>query len=455
MEGMMLRRVQLAFLLSIAAILGVNLHGAAAQETPPIRVISISVENNYPDSLTFHIHAKADSPITSIMLYYKEQGDISTTRQPLEFESGNEVITSYTWDTSRFTVAPSSPIFFYWALKDEQDNQLTTPEELIYFDDLRFPWMEISDSELVVRWYEGSDGFGQFIFDAARQSLTQMEEQTGEELTIPIFVLVYANQEAFASWHFYVDDWVGGQAFTPLGITTQIISPFDNPDWILDVIPHEIAHLFFYQVMDSPLASWPSWLNEGLAQYYEATDPIPALMRVESAAREGTLLPLISLTGGFGRDPEQVRLSYDESLSVVIFILETWGEAGLQDLIEVFQTGENPRPAIETSLGRSWEEFEADWITWMGIPATPKPSPVPMATLVYPTAPSGWPTPTRHMKATATETPGSIAPNLSSTREPSAASDNGGVPMWLCGGSTLGALLVLAWVWIARRREDN
>jgi hypothetical protein len=161
------------------------------------------------------------------------------------------------------------------------------------------------------------------------------------------------------------------------------------------------------------------------------------------------LLPLISLTGGFGRDSEQVRLSYDESLSVVIFILETWGEAGLQSLIDVFQTGENPRPAIETALGLTWEEFEANWITWMGIPATPKPSPVPTATLVYPTARSGWPTPTKVDKAT--ETP---SVTLSSTPEPSAVGDNESVSKWLCGGSTLGALLLPALVWIARRRED-
>ncbi|MGB2897156.1 MAG: peptidase MA family metallohydrolase [Anaerolineales bacterium] len=446
----MLRRVQLAFVLATAVILGINLHDAAAQENPTIRVISINLENNYPDSLEFRIHVEADSPITNLTLYYKEQGHISTTRQPIEFESGTDVIASFLWDTSRETVPPSSPIFFHWEVEDEQGNQLSTPEELVYYDDLRFPWMEISDPELVVRWYEGPDAFGQFIYEAARQSLTLMEEQTGEQLTFPIFVLVYADKEDFASWHFYVDDWVGGQAFTPLGITTQIISPYSSPDWILDVIPHEIAHLFFYQVLDSPLASWPSWLNEGLAQYYEATDPTPALQRVESAAREGTLLPLISLTGGFGRDPEQVRLSYDESLSVVIFILETWGEAGLQSLIDVFQTGENPRPAIETALGLTWEEFEADWITWMGIPATPKPSPVPTATLVYPTAPSGWPTPTRLIKTTATET----APDQSSTPEPPAANDRGTVSKWFCGGSTLGALLLPGLVWIARRRED-
>ena len=448
----MLRKVQIAFILVFAAFVGITRQEAAAQEDPPIRVISTSVENNYPDSLTFQLHAEADSPIVNIQLYYKEQGDISTTRQPVDFESGTDVTASFIWDTSQFTVPPSSPVFFHWAVEDEQGNQLSTPEELVYYDDLRFPWKEISDPELIVRWYEGPEAFGRSIYDAARQSLTRMEELTGEKLNFPIFVLVYANKEDFASWHFFVDDWVAGQAFTPRGITTQIISPDDPLYWISDVIPHEIAHLFFYQVMDSPLASWPTWLNEGLAQYYEATDPTPALERAEAAAREGTLLPLISLSGGFGRDTEQVWLSYDESLSVVVFILETWGDAGLQSLIEVFRTGENPRPAIESALGLTWEEFEANWITWMGVPATPKPSPAPTATLVYPTEHSGWPTPTRLIKPTATDTPGSTAPDPNSTPEPSDVKE--GLFDRFCGGSTLGALLLPTLVWIARRRED-
>ncbi|MCJ7824768.1 MAG: peptidase MA family metallohydrolase, partial [Anaerolineales bacterium] len=418
----------------------------------PIQVVAVTTENDYPDGLTFHIHAEADSPITNITLYYKERGDISTARQPIEFESGTEVTASYTWNTSQFTIAPSSPVYFYWTVKDELGNQLSTPEELVYYDDLRFPWKEISDPELIVRWYEGSGAFGQFIYDVARESLTRMEEQTGVQLTFPIFVLVYANPDDFASWHLYVDDWVGGQAFTPLGITTEIIPPDIFSEWIREVIPHEIAHLFFYQVMDSSWASLPTWLNEGLAQYYEATDPTPALERAEAAAREGTLLPLISLSGGFGRDTEQVWLSYDESLSVVVFILETWGDAGLQSLIDVFRTGENPRPAIESALGLTWEEFEADWITWMGVPATPKPSPVPTATLVYPTEHSGWPTPTKLIKPTATDTPGSTAPDPNSTPEPSDVKE--GLFDRFCGGSTLGALLLPTLVWIARRRED-
>jgi len=45
-----------------------------------------------------------------------------------------------------------------------------------------------------------------------------MEAQSGEGLAFPVFVLLYADEADFRSWH-------------------------------SDVFPHEIAHLFFYQAL--------------------------------------------------------------------------------------------------------------------------------------------------------------------------------------------------------------
>lgn len=378
---------------------------AMAQEADPIRVLFTEVENDYPDGLTFRIGIEADRPLTSIILYYRTQGSSSASSQPVDFEPGTELTVESTWDTSRITVAPSSPILYYWKLRDEQGYELITPEQWVAYDDLRFPWQELSKPDLVVRWYDGGDAFGRFIYETAELSLSQMKEQSGFELEYPIFVLIYASEADFVSWHFYVDEWVGGQAFPALGVTTQIIPPGSSYFWVRRVIPHEIAHLFFYQGLHNGIASWPAWLDEGLAQYYEQGSPEAALERAEAAAREGTLLPLVSLSGGFGRDPVQVGLSYDQSLSVVVYLLETWGDEGLQGLLAVFREGESARVAVEVALGVTWEEFEAGWITWMGVPVTPAPPPTPTATLVRPTAPAGWPTPTRLPTRTATVTP--------------------------------------------------
>lgn len=423
------------------------------QESGPIRVLSSYAENNYPNSLTFRISAEADAPITSIDLYYYTLGDNSTTRQPVEITPGTHVGGAYTWDTSGFTVPPSAPIIFYWELEDEAGNEFATEEQLFAYDDLRFPWNEESDDEIIVRWYEGTQDFGRFVFQTARRALDLMKAQAGRGLDFPIYVLLYANDEDFRSWHFFVDDWVGGQAFTSMGITTQIIGPNASHFWIESVIPHEIAHLFFHQAVSTGMASWPAWVDEGLAQYYEFTSKDAALTLVANAARDGTLRPLSSLTGSFGRDSDQVRLAYAESYSAVAFLIETWGDEALQSLIESFRRSTSQREAIEDATGLTWEQFIAQWLTWMGVPATPAAPPTATSGMVFPTAPSGWPSvtpPSRTRTPIAQETPEATLEML-----PTASTDDqGGFKLPVCGG-VIGALALPGLSLVVRRRKRD
>lgn len=341
---------------------------------------SFEVENNFPDSITFFLAASSEAPIRRAAFFYWLEGQDSRNLERVAFTSGDMITASYTWETNRITVLPSTPIYFLWELEDEAGKVYVSDEMLVYFDDLRFAWNEISDDEIVVRWYEGSQDFGQLIYSTARESLDQMKAATGAGLDIPIFVLLYSNPEDFASWHFRVEEWVGGRASPPLGITTQIINPLHGEDWIRDVIPHEIAHLFFYQQIQSNLASWPSWMDEGFAQFFEFNDKRAVLARVERVAQEGALIPLRHLNGSFGPETEGVYQSYDQSLSVIVFLIETWGEIGLEALIREIREGQTINESLRAAFGVTFEEFEAGWITWLGTPATPAPSPTPFAT---------------------------------------------------------------------------
>lgn len=357
-----------------------RLNGEASEEPEMINIVSSNVINEYPNSLTFEIVVESENQIQDVILFYRSRSNESLTMESVEFEQSDQIITSFVWDTSRFTIAPSSPILYFWEIVDELGNVITSPEEQVFYDDLRFPWKELSDQDLIVRWYEGNDGFGESIYDAARVSLDQMIFETNSELDFPLIVLIYANEVDFESWHYYVEDWVGGQAFTSIGITTQIIRPSSRLSWIEDVIPHEIAHLFFYQQIESNISSWPSWLNEGFAQYYEFNDKTQALERVQTAAFAGQLTPLRWLSGSFGHDREEVRLAYDQSLSTVLFIYDRWEIEGLQKLIESLRNGAGISQALIESFGLTFEEFEAEWRTWLGVPTTPEPSPTAFPT---------------------------------------------------------------------------
>ncbi len=404
----------LGWLVGVGLWLGLLPLVAQAAEPPPVRIVAQQVENHFPDSLTFQATVSAHVPLVRATLYYRLLNAPSVTRAAVDFTPATQVTLTYTWDTHNITVPPSAPVVYYWELEDEDGHRLRTEAQTVRYDDGRFPWQELADEQIVLRWYEGDQRFGQRLFDIARQALDQMQEQTGYTLELPVYLLIYANDRDFASWHTYVDEWVGGQAFPSLGVTAEIIPPTTSAAWLLQVIPHEVAHLFFYQAVHGALADWPHWLDEGFAQYYEFVSPEAQLALVAQAARNGQLIPLQALSGSFGRDTEQVRLAYAESLSAVVYIHERWGDNGFRALVQAFRQGRSTRQAFREALGVSWEEFIAGWLTWMGVPATPAPSPSPTHGYVFPTAPV-WTTPTRAPKPTATASLPAPSPTPSAT----------------------------------------
>ena len=460
-----LRRAAWPILLALVFLLPA---AGRAQGNPP-RIVESTAESRFPDAVVFRLTAEADAPIEKIWLYYAMQGDISTTRQAVAFTPSRQVSAEYTWDTSRITVPPSSPVLFYWEVRDAEGNLTRSEETVFRYDDSRFEWQELRQDDLVVRWYEGDAAFGQSLFETARQALNRMEQESGRPLDFSVYLVVYPNREDFASWHSYVEEWVGGQAFPPLGVTVEIIAPGDPTDWVQDVIPHEIAHLFFYQAVHGATADWPRWLDEGVAQYYEPGDHARDLALVSAAAKEGNLIPLEILSGSFGSDTGKVYLAYAESLSAVLYMRETWDEASFAAFVAALREGAHLRDAMQTAFGVTWEEFVAGWLTWLGTPATPAPPPTPTPTYVYPTAPS-WYTPTPRGETAGLAA--SPSPEPSSTPRPAVTATpspeetvplGGGVTIgaallfWgciLCGGSLfllLGAG-ILFWRWRIRHR---
>ena len=150
--------------------------------------------------------------------------------------------------------------------------------------------------------------------------------------------------------------------------------------WIQAVIPHEIAHLFFYQITHNPLASGPpTWLNEGFAQYHEFVSHTDELAWVRRVAQSGELIPLRLASGSFSGDNERIALLYAESLSAVTFLFERWGDAGMGQLLAAYEAGSDSDEALLETTGLNCEEFQRAWWQWLGGESGMYPTPPPGA----------------------------------------------------------------------------
>lgn len=373
------------------------------QSQTPIVFEAASVDNDFPESLTFNLVAQSNAGyIVSATLFYATRGEISTTRQVVEVDPASRVELTFTWDTSNITNPPSAPIVYHWELVDSSGNRASSQEELVFYDDVRFEWSILEDENIAVWWHDRPISFGGRVFEIAQEAFARQQEMFRSDPENQMRIIVYNDFDEFAEWHSFVSEFTGGQAFPTIGVTTQIVSAYKSVEnWLNDVIPHEISHLYFYQVTNHPLVDPPAWLNEGMAQLNEFSRDSNAIAFAERAIAGGDLLPLWSLSGSFGYQEEDVRLAYAEALSAAVFINERYGNDGISRLLAAYKNGLSYDEALVEGLGVTLIELQREWLAWMGVDPDMYPTPTAIATVAWPTPPV-YTTPTRNPTKTAT-----------------------------------------------------
>jgi len=377
---------------------------------------STTTTNHFPDSMVFESSVTSQgSPIVKaeFVSYLDRYGaSDSTTREKITIQPGQNVALSYTWDTKDATVIPWEPIVYHWKVTDADGATYESEPESVRYADNRFEWKERKNNEVIVLWHNKPDVFGDKVFEIAQKAIQRQRKLFGVTLGIPIRIIVYNRHQEFGSWHSVALDWVGGEAFPPFGITTQIVtSRLPDSHWLTAVVPHEISHLYLYQAAYNPTAPIPAWLNEGIAQYNQFTDDGEDY-RVTQAARADKLIPLTSLAAGFGSyDEDRIRLSYAEGLSAVRYLVQTYGEAGLSRLLQAYKQGLPTDEAFKAALGVDMGAFQQDWAVSLGASREAMITPTPWPLPTFPPSP----TPNIVLKQTRTPTPENVSQSAVNT----------------------------------------
>lgn len=413
-----------------------------------------STENNFPDSLIFRISASSTAgEIVSADLYYSFDGFVSSpsnTRERIDFDPASQVDLEFVWDTVGLTTPPGMPISYYWRVRDSAGNELISETFLVRYEDIRYDWQVRQNDFIGVWWHDKPAAFGESVFNIAQQAIQKQRALFDFELNYQIRIVIYNDDAEFHAWHAVEHDWVGGEAFSDYGITTQIVYGSRAQDsWLQDVVPHEISHLYFAPVTRNPRVSVPVWLNEGVAQYNEFGDTSYALTQVYGAVERGELIPLSSLAEGFGSfDEARVRLAYAESLSAVVYLVEVYGEHGLADVLTAYREGHVTEDAFDVALGLPFSQFEGEWATWLGVPPGQYVTPTPWALPAFPATPTMFVPGSGGGSSAATATPEQDENELATeevviepTQETTPAESTPGSP--LCGSGMISALFLV------------
>jgi len=338
--------------------------GQRARAEGPIEVLFSTTCNNFPVELFFDIAVVDEvSDVVSIQLSFRMRGQGSETIAPLEFDPGRQAEASYRWYTERITIPPGIPIEYYWVIVDEEGHRLRTEPQTVYYDDVRFDWQVLEHNDVAVFWYGGGEELGHKLFDSAVAALQRLSATTEARLEYPIRIVIYASEEGFRSAFPYLNEWVGGRAFTDAAlIVLYVESDAASLSWTLERgIPHEISHILFHQATEHPYSSPPAWLDEGLAMHNENVSHSREMTLVRQAVQRGELLSLAQISGGFPADSEAARLSYAESLSTVEFILGRYGAEAMAAFLQAFKEGKTTDEATRQAFSLSLDDFEVEW----------------------------------------------------------------------------------------------
>jgi hypothetical protein len=124
-----------------------------------------------------------------------------------------------------------------------------------------------------------------------------------------------------------------------------------------------LYHEYTHAVVRTITPRVPTWLNEGLAQYFEGREiggqQKEMLRRI---AQAGQLPPLSNLEGSFmGLGGNQAMLAYLFSLSSVRYMIDSFGMYRVKGILEELAAGADTGKAISSGTMLSSEEFERGW----------------------------------------------------------------------------------------------
>ena len=123
------------------------------------------------------------------------------------------------------------------------------------------------------------------------------------------------------------------------------------------MLTHELIHIYLSQKVGIYKPLVPAWLNEGLANYFANNRT-----NIKDNYANETWFKLKNMHNVAGK-PNDVRKFYSQSEKVVTYLVESYGEEKMNQLLGELSNGQKIDRAILKSYGFSIAELDSLWKT--------------------------------------------------------------------------------------------
>jgi hypothetical protein len=371
-----MKRLALA-LMAVCLTLGIVLPAPAGAQAAPA-IVKSTAEVKYPLQVNFGLSAKSNVNITDIRLRYTVDQDSFadvTSETYLSFAPATAVNVQWTMDMRRIGgFPPGTTIRYWWVLKDASGARTETAPTLIEFADSRYTWQNLSEGLVNIYWYNGGIAFAKEVMSAAQEALTRLSGDTGAQLKKPVKIYVYGSNQDLLGALIFPYEWTGAVTYSQYGTIAIGVSPA-NLGWGKRAIAHELSHLVIHQVTFNPYNDLPRWLDEGLAVFNEGLLDVSFGTALKRAVDAGNLISVRSLASPFSANADQASLSYAESYSFVSYLISTFGQGKMLEMLNLFSRGSTSDNALMAEYGFDSDGLNSRWRDYVkGLFQTGKPA---------------------------------------------------------------------------------
>lgn len=225
-----------------------------------------------------------------------------------------------------------------------------------------------------VRYEAGRGAAADQVVRASPGLFRELEGATGLPFDFRPTVIAVGSRRAFKQMG-------GREAFVAFALPRrqQVVldlSRFDShPASFRPVLKHEYAHLLLHRHIAPDLL--PRWLDEGIAQHLSdgLSEYLPGRSHLVLGEALGSdrAFSLAALEKHFPMDDFGLQLAYEQSRSIVGYMVRRHGDRFLADLIGRMVDGDAADQAFYVVSGMSLTGFEADWrrrqtapLSWLG-----------------------------------------------------------------------------------------
>ncbi|MDH4068670.1 MAG: peptidase MA family metallohydrolase [Dehalococcoidia bacterium] len=333
-----------------------------------ITVTASDVDVDFPSRAVFTVEAESYVDVVDVRLCYRvdrmNYAEV-VSEGWADFTPANRIEANWVWDMTNASLPPGAEVTYWWVIEDDDGNRVETSPKTMHFDDSRFSWHNLTGTVyegggMTLFWYAGGDSFARALLDACEAGLAKLSQEIGAYPEKPIKIYVYASTTDLRGAMVFSQEWTGGVAFMDFGIIAIGI-PSSELEWGRKALVHELTHLVVRQATFGPYGQLPLWLDEGLATYNEG-ELDPALRSsLDKAILEGTLISVRSLCSPFSAYPEKARLSYAESHSLVEYLLDSYGQDKMLDVLTSLKLGNTYDEALTAAYGFDIDGLDARW----------------------------------------------------------------------------------------------